>query len=229
MRQRHIKDLDTRLLAHRSQIIQDPEARKGNWRRVFLDTAFPESARLSEEDVLKRPLYLEVGCGKGQFITRLSALQPENLYVAIEGHQSVGYFALKKTFDEQRENVRFVLQYVHDAREFFLPGEVDGLYLNFSDPWPKARHEKRRLTSPRMLGEFGKVVKPGGFIEFKTDNEELFRYSVEQFQQQKGMRVDFISDDLHSDVLEENIVTTEYEDKFSAQGVKIHFIRVIIL
>lgn len=230
MRQRHIKNLDERLKEFDAQLIADAEDRKGRWRDAFKDPVFHEGrAPLTEEELRARPLYAEVGCGKGQFITKLSSLHPENLYLAVEGQGSVGYYALRKARDAECENVRFVLNYIHDARDFFQKGEIDGLYLNFSDPWPKPRHEKRRLTSPRMLGEFASVVRPGGFIEFKTDNDDLFAYSVEQFQAHDLLCVEYLSDDLHRDVPEEQIVTTEYEDKFSARGKNIHFIRVRVL
>lgn len=230
MRQRHIKNLDERLKEFDAQLIADPASMKGKWREAFREPVFHEDqAPESEEELRSRPLYAEVGCGKGQFITRLSALHPENLYLAVEGQGSVGYYALRKAKAAERENVRFVLNYIHDARDFFQKGEIDGLYLNFSDPWPKPRHEKRRLTSPRMLGEFSSVVRPGGFIEFKTDNDELFAYSEEQFQNHPLLRVEFLSHDLHRDVPEDRIVTTEYEDKFSARGKNIHFIRVRVL
>lgn len=230
MRQRHIKNLDERLKEYERQLISNPLEQKGCWRDAFREPLFHEERKpLSGEGLKSRPLYAEVGCGKGQFITRLSALHPENLYLAIEGQGSVGFYALRKAKAAECENVRFILQYVHDARDFFEKGEIDGLYLNFSDPWPKPRHEKRRLTSPRMLGEFASVVKPGGFIEFKTDNDDLFAYSEEQFKANPLMSVDFLSHDLHKDLPEDQIVTTEYEDKFSARGKNIHFIRVRIL
>ncbi len=230
MRQRHIKNLDELLKDYEDQLIARPEEMKGHWRDAFREPCFEkERGPLCDGDLASRPLYAEVGCGKGQFITRLSSLHPENLYLAVEGHESVGFYALKKTRAAERENVRFVLNYIHDARDFFERGEIDGLYLNFSDPWPKPRHEKRRLTSPRMLGEFASVIKPGGFIEFKTDNDELFAYSEEQFRAHPMMDVEFVTHDLHRDVPLDQLVTTEYEDKFSSQGKNIHFIRVRIL
>ncbi len=211
MRQRRIKNVDEKIMTHGSFLIEDPHEFKGRW-----TDAVPGEG----------PLYIEIGCGKGKFITGLAVRNPERRFIGFEGHQSVALHALEKAESLECGNVHFVLQYVNGLTEIFDKGEIDGIYLNFSDPWPKARHEKRRLTCGPRLREYSAVLKPGGFIEFKTDNDGLFEYSIDEIRKQEDMEILELSRDLHGDFPEESIVTTEYEEKFSAAGKKINYVRI---
>ncbi len=165
------------------------------------------------------PVYLEVGMGKGRFITELAALHPERNYVGIEKYSSVLLRALEKR--EQREeltNLLFLRMDAEELPEVFGPEEVSGIYLNFSDPWPKDRHAKRRLPSKEFLERYSRILKPEGRVEFKTDNRSLFDFALDQVKE-AGWRLEACTFDLHHDkkMMEGNIMT-EYEERFSSQG-----------
>ena len=202
MRQRNIKNLDERIEANANYLIEDPRACRGHWREIFGN---------------ENPIYLEIGCGKGQFITAHAAREPNSNFIACEGQASVVLRALEKAEAQSMENLRIFIDYVHDLADYFEPGELAGIYLNFSDPWPKARHAKRRLTSPAFMGVYGKILAPGGTVEFKTDNRELFEYSLESIPA-AGWTVKAHTFDLHHSDMAEGNVMTEYEIKFSAKG-----------
>lgn len=207
MRQRKIKDLEQKLEDFQQYCLEDPGAYKGKWKETFGN----------------RPLAVEIGCGKGQFVTEMAERHPDWTFLAFEGHRSVAFHALEKTRDAGVENVRFVLDYVHTLEDVFQDGEVSHIYLNFSDPWPKDRHAKRRLTSGNRLTEYARVLEPGGTLEFKTDNDALFEYSLEEVLKQDALGVDEVTRDLHVAKSPSEYVTTEYEDKFSAAGKSINF------
>lgn len=211
MRQRKIKNLDEKIKVHEAILIEDPGSMKGKW-----DSATDGNGQL----------YIEIGCGKGQFITETALAHPDWKLVAFEGHESVALHALEKTEQKKISNVRFVLKYVNSLIEIFETGEIDGIFLNFSDPWPKARHEKRRLTYAERLAEYSRIVKKGGFIEFKTDNDDLFDYTVEQVGNLEFLEIAEMTQDLHGEYLQGSYVTTEYEDKFAAAGKKINYIKI---
>ena len=207
MRQRKIKNLDDKLAALSRHVAEQPESLKGRWREV-----------LDRQDVC-----LEIGSGKGKFIDALAGKHPEMGFVAVEGNLSVAYHALEKV-EASGNKVLFILQYIRTPEEIFEEGELAGIYLNFSDPWPKARHEKRRLTTETRLSSYGKVLESGGLLEFKTDNDGLFEYTLTQIPE--CFQVDFVTRDLHGEVPEEHIVTTEYEEKFAGRGKSINFLRL---
>lgn len=248
MRQRKLKNLNERLDAFSRFIIEEPAAHRGRWKEVFGND---------------KPIWLEIGCGKGQFITRHAALHPERNYIAVEGHESVVLRALEKAaamkdaagnaVDTARAsetsgdgtavdavnsagnpggaedtagpgNLCFILEYVRDIRDLFADGELEGVYLNFSDPWPKERHAKRRLTYGKRLRQYAQIIRPGGVIAFKTDNEGLFDFSLEQIQQE-GMEILEMSRDLHRSPYSEENITTEYEDKFASTGKNINYVK----
>lgn len=211
MRQRRIKDLDSKIEAFRQYCIDSPGEYKGRWREEFAGS---------------RPFAIEIGCGKGQFITRMSERYPDWMFLGFEGHRSVALHALEKERETGSENVRFVLQYIRSLDEIFADGEVDWIFLNFSDPWPKERHAKRRLTYGEKLKEYARVLSPGGILEFKTDNDGLFEYSLEQVLKQGCFVVEEVTRDLHVAKAPSEYVTTEYEDKFSAAGKSINFMRL---
>ncbi|MBQ7703767.1 MAG: tRNA (guanosine(46)-N7)-methyltransferase TrmB, partial [Firmicutes bacterium] len=167
MRQRNIKDLDKRIEENSAYLVREPRELKGHWSEAFGNDA---------------PIYLEIGSGKGRFIMTRAEAEPERNFIACEGREAVGLRILEKTQEAQLPNVRVALCYMDDCREFFEAGELDGIYLNFSDPWPKDRHAKRRLTYSRNLEAMMDVLKPGAPIEFKTDNDQLFEFSMEEIE-----------------------------------------------
>ncbi|AOH48592.1 tRNA (guanosine(46)-N7)-methyltransferase TrmB [Selenomonas sp. oral taxon 920] len=165
------------------------------------------------------PLHVEIGVGKGDFLTELAARNPNVNYVGLEAQQGVLYFAARKAATRELPNVRLLVFDAAHLTELFAFGEVDRIYLNFSDPWPKARHAKRRLTSEVFLARYAAVLKEGGAIHFKTDNAGLFAYSLETMERE-GWLLSHVTHDLHALAEPDNIMT-EYERKFSARGAKI--------
>ncbi len=169
------------------------------------------------------PIYIEVGMGKGKFITQMASLHPEYNYVGIEKYSSVLIRALAKREQmPELNNLYFLRMEAEDLPQVFGPGEVAGIYLNFSDPWPKDRHAKRRLPSKEFLARYDQILAPGGRVEFKTDNRSLFDFALEQAGE-AGWAIDALTYDLHGDpVMAEGNVMTEYEERFSSMGNPIH-------
>lgn len=165
------------------------------------------------------PLYIEIGMGKGQFITTLAKQNPNINYIGIERYTSVLLRAIQKVEEEEIPNLRFICFDAVDILDIFACHEVDRIYLNFSDPWPKDRHAKRRLTSSTFLNRYNSILTLDGHIEFKTDNRDLFDFSVEEINNHLLWKLDAVTYDLHNDsVMNEGNVMTEYEEKFSSQG-----------
>lgn len=211
MRQRKIKNLDEKLSALARFQIDDPSPHKGCWKEVFGND---------------NPIYLEIGCGKGQFVTGNAKTYPDRNYIAIEGQASVVLRALEKADAMGLDNVRFMMQFIDDVRDYFEDGELAGVYLNFSDPWPKDRHAKRRLTYNKKLLQYMQVIdKENGFIQFKTDNEGLFEFTLGEIEA-AGLTIAETSRDLHNSEYNENNITTEYEDKFAATGKNINYVKI---
>ena len=210
MRQRKIKDVEERLLNYTQFMVENPLEQKGRWREVFGND---------------HPLYMELGCGKGQFIMGYAKAHPEWNFLAIEGQDSVALRALQKAAKEELPNVRFVIAYVKDIRDMFEDGELDGMFLNFSDPWPKERHAKRRLTYSQRLLQYRQILGEGGQIQFKTDNEGLFDFTLEQIEEAE-MEILEMSRDLHNSEFAEKNITTEYEDKFAGRGKNINYVKI---
>ena len=189
-------------------VVQEPQTKKGHWGEVFAK---------------KQPLHIEVGMGKGRFLMDLARLHPDINYIGIEMYDSVLLRALQKREElEENGEVYSNLFFMRvDARllpEIFEKGEVDKIYLNFSDPWPKARHAKRRLTSEGFLNLYHTILNPDGYIQFKTDNRDLFDFSVETAENSPIWNIKELTYDLHhSEFLQGNIMT-EYESKFVAEG-----------
>lgn len=190
-------------------VVQHPEAQKGCW-----GAAFPK----------KQPLHIEVGMGKGRFLMEMAAKYPEINYVGIEMYDSVLLRALQKREEQEAEgkplpNLLFMRMDARTLPEVFVKGEVDRIYLNFSDPWPKARHAKRRLTSQEFLARYEQILTKEGLVEFKTDNRELFEFSLEEVKEAKGWELLAHTFDLHhNQEMNEGNVMTEYEEKFSSMG-----------
>ena len=170
------------------------------------------------------PIHIEVGMGKGRFIMEMAARHPENNYIGIEMYDSVLLRALQKMeeLQEKPANLLFIRMDARTLPEVFEKGEVERIYLNFSDPWPKDRHAKRRLTSRQFLERYDQILAPEGRVEFKTDNRELFEFSLEEAGE-AGWKVLASTFDLHHDEeLMRGNVMTEYEEKFSSMGNPIH-------
>ena len=168
-----------------------------------------------------RELYVELGTGKGDFITQIAERNPQINFIGLEVEATVVLAAARKVREKNLSNVRLIVFDVENIAELFADHEVDRLYINFCDPWPKKRHAKRRLTHVRFLELYRKILKVGGEIHFKTDNRGLFDFSLEQFAE-AGLEVRDVTNDLHAVEPPDNI-RTEYENKFSEQGVPINF------
>ena len=196
------------VIAASDYVVHEPETRKGKWAEVFEK---------------RQPLHLEVGMGKGRFLMDMARLHPEINYIGIEMYDSVLLRALQKMEErnaagEALPNVCFMRMDARLLPEVFEKGEVEKIYLNFSDPWPKARNAKRRLTSRQFLDRYAQILIPGGVVEFKTDNRALFDFSLEEVPK-AGWTLLASTFDLHQDPeLNQGNVMTEYEEKFSSVG-----------
>lgn len=215
MRQRKAKDLEKRLEQCGRYMVKSPSA--DCWDEYF------------EE---KRDLFLEIGCGKGNFIIKKACDNPDKNFIAVEGQETVVLRALEKTtFMEnsgrELKNLKFMPFFIDRMEDIFPENSLSGIYLNFSDPWPKARHAKRRLTHRKRLADYAYSLKPEGFIEFKTDNDELFEFSLEEIKACGG-NIQEVTMDLHSSGYESRYTTTEYEEKFKSRGKNINYVRFTI-
>lgn len=181
---------------------------KNKWRKIF------------DENNLSRELHVELGTGKGDFISQLAEKNPEINFLGLEMEREVILKAARKIQEKNLKNVWLVLFDINRISEIFAENEVDRIYINFCDPWPKKKHAKRRLTHINFLQMYKKILKPGGEIFFKTDNINLFNFSLEQFEI-ANLKVRDINFDLHANEPPENI-RTEYENKFSELGIKIN-------
>lgn len=195
---------------HPESVIQDPDPNKAiAWSERFAD--------------ISRPLEIEVGSGKGRFITTLAERYPEKNFVALELQTTAAGIILRTKLEKKLDNLQIMRADAADIDAFFAANSADKIYLNFSDPWPKSRHEKRRLTYKSFLQKYQTVLKDNGLLEFKTDNSGLFAYSLKSLNN-FGMQFDFVSVDLHheaDEIVEQNI-ETEYEHKFASKGNPIY-------
>lgn len=191
------------VMVENEYVFTEPEGMKGTWREVFGND---------------NPVRIEIGMGKGQFILALAAQNPDINYVGIEKYSSVLLRAVEKQEELQLSNLRFIRMDAENICEVFEEGETDRIYLNFSDPWPKDRHAKRRLTSRQFFARYDVILKKDGQVEFKTDNKDLFDFSVEEVKE-AGWKLEVCTYDLHNDsVLNEGNIMTEYEERFSNAG-----------
>jgi len=212
MRQRKVKNVDERLVEYADYLIENPSSIKGKWKDAFGND---------------NKIFLELGCGKGQFIVAKAKENKECNYVGAEGQQTIVLRALEKASKEKTINTRFITGFIHDITEIFEEDELSGIFLNFSDPWPKDRHSKRRLTHKKFLEGFKKVSKAGSVLEIKTDNEELFEYTLGQIEIM-GFEIVELTRNLHLSECTSKNITTEYEDKFKTFGKKIQFVKVTL-
>ena len=204
MRLRKVKNARERLMVDNNKyFINEPELYKGKWNELFGNN---------------NPLHIEIGCGKGQFMSTLAKLNTDINYIAIEKFDSVLLRCLEKIINDDIPNLKIAVMDAAVLGTYFADDEVDRIYLNFSDPWPKSHHAKRRLTSPLFLDLYKHVLKDEGEIHFKTDNRGLFEYSLESFNN-NGFKLSHISLDLHKDTEKyPDNITTEFEDKWSKLG-----------
>ena len=194
-----------KLASYPDYVIVNPQEHRGYWQQMF-----PQN----------QPLHIEVGSGKGRFINEMAKEHPEINYIGIEMNKNVLVTALDHLIKSDVPNLKLLHVDGRDLREYFADGEVDQLYLNFSDPWPKTKHEKRRLTYQTFLETFDTITKDNAEIHFKTDNRGLFEYSLSSFSKY-GMTLERVWLDLHNSDFEGNIMT-EYEEKFSSKGQVIY-------
>lgn len=235
MRQRKPKDLEKRIDECGEFLVRDPKPEA--WENCF-DAG---------EDT-GRKLYVEIGCGKGDFIVAKAMDDPANDYLGIEGQESVLLRALEKAtwlagsmspaggaaggasaagsgLTRPLGNLRFAGVYVRSMKDLFDEGSLDGIFLNFSDPWPKKRHYKRRLTWRGRLKEYAWALRSGGSIEIKTDNDDLFDFTLEEVEAM-GWTPDVMTRDLHGTDIEARLTMTEYEKKYHKAGKSINYLKV---
>lgn len=205
MRLRNVKG-SKETIAASPLVIQNITEKKGHWNEIF------------EKE---QPLYIEIGMGKGQFILEMARRNPDKNFIGIEKYSSVLVRALEKCEEFSGNNLRFIRMDAETITDVFDTHEISGIYLNFSDPWPKDRHAKRRLTYRDYWNRYNEILKPEGKVIFKTDNRPLFDFSLEEAAAAEWT-LENVSYDLHHSPEAEGNVMTEYEAKFSSLGHPIH-------
>ncbi len=205
MRARKKKNADKRLTLCESVLLSDPCSYKGKFSELFKNT---------------NEIHLELGCGKGAFISEMARLHPDKNFIAFEKVKDVLVMAAEKLTADPLPNVYLVLGDAKDLPDIFEKGEVSRIYLNFSDPWPKHKQEKRRLTHKNFLSLYREILKQDGAVFFKTDNQKLFEFSLNEFCGE-GFFLQNITFDLHNSKFEGNVMT-EYEKRFSEEGFPIY-------
>ena len=206
MRLRNIPGADE-VIRNCDWVIKEPADKKGKWNTVFGN---------------ENPIHIEVGMGKGQFITEMAKRNPQINYIGIERYTSVLLRAVQKReqlpAEEALPNLLYLCIDASELPEIFAKDEVAKIYLNFSDPWPKDRHARRRLPSKEFLARYDKILVPDGKVEFKTDNKDLFEFSLEEVKE-AGWNLEAFTFDLHhNEEMVQGNVMTEYEEKFSSMG-----------
>ncbi|TCS95052.1 tRNA (guanosine(46)-N7)-methyltransferase TrmB [Hazenella coriacea] len=198
------------ILQEHPLVYQDSDPLQGEWHSIFDNN---------------HPKYVELGTGKGQFLAKASELHPKINWIGVEKIQEPLLHAVRKGEATNNPNLRYLWMDIEKLSEVFAKQEVDRFYLHFSDPWPKARHAKRRLTNRRFLNVYKHLLSPAGDLILKTDSLSLFEFSLEEFQE-TGWSVIEISRDLHHSSYHELNITTEYEEKFASQGMPIYYVKV---
>ncbi|MBH0157888.1 tRNA (guanosine(46)-N7)-methyltransferase TrmB [Fictibacillus sp. 5RED26] len=205
MRQRFKPWAKEKLIDHPEYVSVEPEKMKGKWHSFFGND---------------NPIHIEVGTGKGQFVNGMAKQNPSINYLGMELYDSIIITALDRILEDEKPNVKLIRADASHLLDYFEPGEIERVYLNFSDPWPKSKHAKRRLTHESFLKRYETVLKKPGEIHFKTDNQGLFEYSLHSMSTY-GMFFNEVSLDLHKSDMEDNVMT-EYEEKFSEKGYRIY-------
>lgn len=209
MRMRKKKNIDKRIANCEDVMVFNPTEYKGKWLEYFDN---------------ENPIYIEIGCGKGRFILEHARRHPDINYIAIEREESALIIATEKALNMELNNLVFLSFDALKLNEIFNENEINRVYLNFSDPWPQRKHENRRLTHSIFLKSYDSVLSPYGQIHFKTDNQHLFEFSLEQFTN-NGFRLQNLSLDLHKTKM--NNVMTEYEERFSDLGFRINRVEAL--
>jgi len=191
------------MIAESRFTIKNETENKGKWNTVFGND---------------NPIHIEIGMGKGQFIMTLAGQNPDINYVGIEKYSSVLVRAIEKQEVEDLPNLYFIRMDAENIADVFEKGEISRIYLNFSDPWPKDRHAKRRLTSVQFLERYEKILAEEGHVIFKTDNRELFNFSLEQVELAPHWELLNYTFDLHHSEYVQGNVMTEYETRFVEKG-----------
>ncbi|WP_167957645.1 tRNA (guanosine(46)-N7)-methyltransferase TrmB [Anaerosporobacter faecicola] len=205
MRLRNVKGARENIAACQF-VIHNPEEQKGKWKEIFKND---------------HPIHIEVGMGKGKFIIELAQKNPDINYIGIEKFSSVLIRAIQKQEELEIPNLYFIRMDAENIVDVFDEEEVDQIYLNFSDPWPKDRHAKRRLTSKEFFGRYDQILRKDGFVIFKTDNRDLFDFSLEEVPV-AGWKIKNSTYDLHNSEYVEGNVMTEYEERFVSEGKPIN-------
>ena len=212
MRMRKKKNLDARWERCAAYLIENPEKMKGKWAERFGNS---------------NPIHIEIGCGKGGFVTGMAKMYPDVNFIAIEKVPDVMVMAMEKALDASLNNVLFMDMDAERIEEVFEKGEISRIYLNFSDPWKKNKQAKRRLTHKRFLDRYKNVLNDGDYIWFKTDNKALFEFSLNSFAEE-NFKMQNITLDLHNSKFEGNVMT-EYETRFSEMGMPIYRVEATYL
>lgn len=217
MRQRKVKNEEQRLAAMEHMQIKNSREICGQWSTFIKEKLDPFNGNI----------YLEAGCGRGHFLAALAGSDTRSFYLGAEGRSSVVLRAMELISDKELENVLFIPEFIIDIEDYFAEGELAGIYLNFSDPWPKARHAKRRLTHRNYLTGYKQVLAPGGFVEFKTDSGALFEFTLEECRA-VGFTIVELSRDLHKSDLSARLITSQYENRFRLLGKPIYYCKITV-
>ena len=207
MRRRNVKNAQSRIDNHLDLVIKNPQDYRGKWQELFNNHS---------------PIYLEIGMGKGKFLLEHANHNPNINYIGLEKFDSVIVQAVEKISLSRLSNIKLINEDATKILEFFDQKEIQKIYLNFSDPWPKNRHEKRRLTHKNFLKKYESILN--GDLEMKTDNQTFFEYSLISFNQEQWKFLD-LSLDLHHRSVDETIISTEYEERFIKKGNQIYFLK----
>lgn len=207
MRRRNVKNAQSRIDNHLDLVIKNPQDYRGKWQELFNN---------------RNPIYLEIGMGKGKFLLEHANHNPNINYIGLEKFDSVIVQAVEKISLSRLSNIKLINEDATKILEFFDQKEIQKIYLNFSDPWPKNRHEKRRLTHKNFLKKYESILN--GDLEMKTDNQTFFEYSLISFNQEQWKFLD-LSLDLHHRSVDETIISTEYEERFIKKGNQIYFLK----
>ncbi len=212
MRQRKVKNEEEKLASLDHLQIKNSTKIKGSWNNYLRE----------KNTNFQGEIYLEIGCGRGHYLASLGEANPNNFYLGIESRSSVVLRALELIEEKQLYNVLFIWEYMEDATDYFEAREVSGIFINFSDPWPKARHSKRRLTHRNKIRAYKKILRAGGFIEFKTDSENLFNFTLEECRAE-GLIIEESSKDLHKSSYPARNTRSQYEERFMSLGKPIYY------
>ncbi len=210
MRLRNVKHAKHTIEDNSNIVILDPRSKKGEWNQVFEN---------------ENPIHLEIGCGKGRFIYELAKRNPNTNYIGIEKFDSVIIRALEKIIEEPLDNIRLIRIDAENLEDVFDICEISRIYLNFSDPWPKTRTAKRRLTSQKFLARYQNILQDSSEIRFKTDNFDLFQFSMMELNSHPSYDFEEITMNLYKNLPIDNI-QTEFEERFVNMGNQIFFLKV---